>query len=178
MRDVERVFAQLLTAATGSREPREKFTANLREAQALDPDDVSLRAHNLRGTTLYHRDWLALNEERNRMRWAWHTWFKDYDLLLCPVYPLAPHPHSDESTATRVYRVNGKPASHFNLLFWAGLTGVAYLPSTSAPAGFTKDGLPVGVQIVGPHLGDRSTIHFASLLEKEWQDFVPPKGLE
>jgi amidase len=178
MTDVERVFAQLLSAATGSREPREKFLADLQHAQSLASDDTSLRAHNLRGTTLYHRDWLALNEERNRMRLAWHSWFKDYDLLLCPVYPLAPHPHTDEGTDTRVYRVNGKPASHFNLLFWAGLTGVAYLPSTAAPAGFTKDGLPVGVQIVGPHFGDRTTIHFASLLEREWQDFVPPKGFE
>ncbi len=121
MKDVERVFAQLLSAATGSREPRENFLANLKETQRLDDADNSLRAHNLRGTTLYHRDWLALNEERNRMRHAWHAWFKDYDLLLCPVYPLAPHAHSDEGTDTRVYRVNGKPASHFNLLFWAGL---------------------------------------------------------
>ncbi len=54
MKDVERVFAQLLSAATGSREPREKFLADLKAAQSLDPSDMSLRANNLRGTTLYH----------------------------------------------------------------------------------------------------------------------------
>jgi amidase len=178
MKEVERVFAQLLSAATGSREPREKFLADLKTAQALDANDHSLSAHTLRGSTLHHRDWLTLHEERTRMRLAWHEWFKDYDLLLCPVYPLAPHKHTDESTATRVYDVNGKKVMHGNLLFWAGLTGVAYLPATAAPAGFTPAGLPVGVQIVGPHFGDRSTIHFARLLEQEWQGFVAPKGFE
>jgi amidase len=176
MRDAERVFAQLLAAATGSREPREKFEANLAKARTLDAADRSLQAHSLRGGTLHHRDWQALNEERTRMRFAWHDWFRQYDLLLCPVYPLAPHKHMDESTDTRVYDIHGRKAIHGNLLFWAGLTGVAYLPATAAPAGFTREGLPVGVQIVGPHFGDRTTIHFAKLLEKEWQAFVPPKG--
>ena len=175
-KDVRRIFAQLLAAATGSREPRDKFEADLRKAQALAPNDDSLRAHTLRGSTLFHRDWIALNEERTRLRHAWHAWFKDYDLLLCPVYPLAPHPHTDEGTDTRVYRVNGREASHGDLLFWAGLTGVAYLPATAAPAGFTRSGLPVGVQIVGPQFGDRTTIAFARLLEDEWQGFVPPPG--
>jgi amidase len=178
MKDVERVFAQLLSAATGSREPREKFLANLEKLKSLDPADASLSAHTLRGGTLYHRDWLALHEERSRMRMAWHTWFKEYDLLLAPVFPLAPFKHNDESTETRTYEFDGKTAKHGNLLFWAGLTGVAYLPSTAAPAGFTAEGLPVGVQIVGPHFGDRSTIHFARLLEQEWQGFVPPPGFE
>jgi amidase len=177
-RDAERVFAQLLAAATGSREPRERFEANLKAAAALDPNDTSLRAQTLRGGTLYHRDWLALNEERTRMRQAWHEWFRDYDLLLCPVFPLAPHKHTDESTDTRVYRFDGKEARHGNMLFWAGLTGVVYLPSTAAPAGFTRSGLPVGVQIVGPHFGDRTTIAFAKMLEAEWQGFVAPKGFE
>lgn len=175
---VRRVFAQLLAAVFGSREPDEKFRENLERAKALGSDDDSLHAHTLRGITLFHRDWIALNEERARMRYAWHEWFKEYDLLLCPVYPLAPHGHFEEHINKRVYRVNGKPVAHGDLLFWAGLTGVAYLPSTAAPAGFTASGLPVGVQIVGPHFGDRTTIAFAQLLEKEWQPFVPPKGYE
>jgi amidase len=178
MRDVERIFAYLLSAAMGGREPQERFEANLKAAAELDAGDQSLRAHWLRGATAHHRDWLGVNEERSRLRFAWHEWFEDYDLLLCPVYPLAPHKHTDESVETRTYTINGKTAKHANVLFWAGLTGVALLPSTAAPAGFTKSGLPVGVQIVGPHFGDRITIGFAKLLEQEWQGFVPPKGFD
>jgi amidase len=178
MRDVERIFAQLLAAASGSREPVEKFRVNLKAAASLDANDQSLGAHVLRGATAYHRDWIILNEERQRLRYAWHEWFKEYDLFLCPVYPLAAHEHMDESTDTRVYRIKGREFHHRNLLFWAGLTGVAYLPASAAPAGFTKSGLPVGMQIVGPHFGDRTTIAFAKLLEQEWQAFVAPKGFE
>lgn len=175
-REIERIFATLLGAATGARQPREQFEAQMKAKAALAAGDNSLDAHTLRGQTLHHRDWLALNEERARLRLAWHEWFKDYDLLLCPVFPLAPHKHSSVPSDARTYQVNGKEVRHGKLLFWAGLTGVAYLPATAAPAGFTQEGLPVGVQIVGPHFGDRTTIEFAKLLEKEWQDFVPPEG--
>jgi amidase len=44
-----------------------------------------------------------------------------------------------------------------------------------APVGFV-DGLPVGVQIVGPQFGDLSTIAFARMLEREYHGFVAPKG--
>ena len=178
MRDVERIFAFLLSGAMGGREPKEKFVANLKAAASLDASDQSLGAHWLRGATAYHREWLGANEERTRLRFAWHEWFKDYDLMLLPVFPLAPHKHTDEPVETRTYTINGKTMKHANVLFWAGLTGVAYLPATAAPAGFTKSGLPVGVQIVGPHFGDRQTIAFAKMLEQEWQGFVPPKGFE
>jgi amidase len=61
-----------------------------------------------------------------------------------------------------------------NDLFWAGFPGLAYLPATVAPAGLTRKGLPVGVQIVGPQYGDRSCIAFAQLLEAAYRSFVLP----
>jgi amidase len=45
-----------------------------------------------------------------------------------------------------------------------------------APIGVAKSGLPIGVQIVGPLYGDRTTIRVAGLLEKAWRGFVPPDG--
>jgi amidase len=174
---VDRLFALLLAAATGGREPDAQFQEKLKTTKTLDASDDSHAARMLRGATLYHRDWQALNEERTRLRWKWHEWFKTYDVMLLPVFPLAPFPHvHDVPSDVRTYQVNGRTVTHAHLLFWAGLTGVAYLPATAAPAGFTKSGLPVGVQIVGPHYGDRTTIHFAKLLEQEFQGFVAPKG--
>lgn len=177
MAHVQRVFALMLGAAISFRLTDAKFAESLSAARKLDAADDSPRARVLRGTTLLHRDWLALNEERTRLRWAWHDYFKEYDLLLCPAYPVAAHPHMhDVPPEQRIYRVNGKELTHPHMLFWAGLTGLAYLPATAAPAGFTPSGLPVGVQIVGPHFGDRTTIAFARLLEQAYQGFVPPPG--
>ncbi len=56
------------------------------------------------------------------------------------------------------------------------MTRVSYLPATVAPVGLAKNGLPVGVQIVGPYLEDRTTIHFAGLIEEMNGEFQIPPG--
>jgi amidase len=55
----------------------------------------------------------------------------------------------------------------------ATLTGC---PATTAPAGLSKGGLPVGLQIVGPYLEDATPISFAQLLAREIGGFQPPQG--
>jgi amidase len=179
MARVHEVFLLMLRGATAHGQSDAQFAENLKAARALDPSDQSARARHLRGNTLYHRDWLALHEERTRMRWTWHEFFKDYDLLLCPIMTIPAFPHiHNVPPLERTYIINGKPRTHSDQLFWSGYSGLAYLPATVAPIGFTPQGLPVGVQIVGPHFGDRTTIHFAKLLETEYQGFVPPPGFE
>ena len=54
------------------------------------------------------------------------------------------------------------------------LTG---LPATAAPIGRSESGLPIGVQIIGGYLEDRTTMAFAGLIEHEFGGFVPPPGL-
>jgi amidase len=49
-----------------------------------------------------------------------------------------------------------------------------HLPATVAPVGRTTDGLPVGVQILGPYLEDHTTIEFARLLGDVIGGFSPP----
>jgi amidase len=41
----------------------------------------------------------------------------------------------------------------------------------------TDTGLPVGVQVIGPFLEDRTTLAFARLIEREVGGFVPPSAL-
>ena len=49
------------------------------------------------------------------------------------------------------------------------------LPSTAIPTGFAPDGLPVGMQIVGPWLEDPTPLKLAELIEREFGGLVPPK---
>ena len=49
-------------------------------------------------------------------------------------------------------------------------------PATVAPAGKTPQGLPVGIQILGPYLEDATPIRLAGLLAKEHGGFTPPPG--
>jgi amidase len=57
-----------------------------------------------------------------------------------------------------------------------GNVGIPAGYPTSAPVGITPDGLPVDVQIIGPHLGDETTIRFAELLADVRGGFEKPPG--
>jgi amidase len=174
-REAQRAYIHLLRAATSGRQTQEEFDKNLVAARGLGAGDESYYARMLRGNTSSHRDWLAANETRHKMRWKWAEFFKEYDLLLCPAAASAAFPHDQQGERwERTIQVNGHRVPATDQLLWAGYSGMAYLPSTVAPAGFTKAGLPVGVQIIGPQYADRACIQMARLLEREYQGFVPP----
>ena len=172
-----RIYIRLLRAATSARQSDAEFEKNLATSRTLPPDDESYYARALRAGVLHHRDWLAANEARHRMRLAWAEFFSKYDLLLCPVAPTPALPHDQQGERhERTFVINGARRPVTDHLFWAGYSGASYLPSTAAPCGFTPAGLPVGVQIVGPQYGDLTCLGFATLLEREFQAFVPPSG--
>ena len=176
-REAHRNYIQLLRAATSGRVSREMFDKNLEEGKSLDPRDESYRAQAIRAQAMAHKDWLAFNEARHKMRLAWGEFFRDYDLLLCPVATTAAFRHNQQGERwERMIQVNGKPQPSTTQMFWAGYSCNFYLPATVAPVGLTPDGLPVGIQIVGPQYGDHTCIAFARLLEREFQGFVPPPG--
>lgn len=173
--EANRVYIMLLRAATSGRLPQDQFDKTIAAAKRLSTGDESYVARMTRANVMHHRSWLALNNERHKMRLAWAEFFKDWDVMLCPAAASAavPHDHAGERHE-RMITVNGKRVPTTDQLFWAGYSGLAYLPSTVAPAGLTPKGLPVGVQIIGPQYGDRTTIHVASLLERGYQGFLPP----
>jgi len=169
------VYLRLLRSATSARMPDEEFKQTSAMVASLPADDKSTFNQMARGAVMSHRDWLRLNERRHRMRLAWNAFFDDYDLMLCPVAATAAFPHDQLTPRNdRTIVVNNKKVPVLDQIFWAGYTGVAYLPSTSAPIGQTRDGLPIGVQIVGRQYDDYACIQFAKLLEKEYRGFVPP----
>jgi len=176
-REAFSVYVKLLRAATSDRQSDADFEKNVGIARGLAPDDESYYARATRAAIASHRDWLAANEARYRMRQAWAEFFTKYDLLLCPAAGTAAFPHDQKGERhDRTLVVNGKRVPVTDHLFWAGYTGVSFLPSSAAPCGFTPSRLPVGVQIVGPQYGDLTCLAFARLLEREFQPFVPPPG--
>jgi amidase len=177
--EAARVYITLLRAATAGRQTDEEFRRNQDIARALESSDDSYFARMTRANTLSHRDWLAANESRHQMRLKWAEFFQEYDLLLCPAAASVAPPHDHEGERhTRTIVVNDRRVPTTDQLFWAGYSCLVYLPATVAPIGLTPQGLPVGVQIVGPQYGDRTCIAFAQLLEREYYGFVSPPGYE
>jgi amidase len=171
-----RTYLTLLFAVVTSREPKEMFEEARQKVDSLAADDFSMHAITTRARVLHHRDWLAANEARTRLRWAWHRFFRDWDVLIMPVSttPAFPHDHHPVQT-DRVLQVNGRERPYLDNLFWAGLATAAYLPATAAPVG-RSGGLPVGLQIVGAEGNDRTTIEFARLLAERIGGYEPPPG--
>jgi amidase len=173
------IYMQLLHAALAARQPDSAYADTLARANALSDDDGRPGSMLLRAQTMRHRDWIRLNERRAAMRWAWADFFDRYDVLLCPVAAVPAFPHDEsEDMGSRTLTVNGQSVPYFDQLFWAGMTGVSYLPGTMYPAGPASDGLPVGVQIVGPEMGDRKTIAVARILENIMGGFQQPPGFD
>ena len=71
--------------------------------------------------------------------------------------------------------VDGARLPRDRCFIWAGPASTCGLPATSVPIDRSATGLPIGVQIIGPYLEDRTPIAFAELLEREFGGFVPPR---
>jgi amidase len=99
-------------------------------------------------------------------------------VLLTPIAatPAFEHDHNPDRDG-RKRRVNGALVAYTDQLFWAGLATASYLPATAAPSGFAGH-LPVGLQILGPEGGHRTTILFAGHLAQEIGGFVAPPAYE
>jgi amidase len=128
-------------------------------------------------STSLHREWLAANEKRAQLRARMADFFRDVDALLMPVavVPAIPHDHN-EPLASREIRIDDRTRPYLDLFGWVGLATVAYLPATVVPVGLTAQGLPVGLQIVGPYLEDHTTLEVARHVERLLGGFVSSPG--
>jgi amidase len=177
MREAMDLYITLLRAATSRRQSDEEFAANAERVRAFAPDDHGYLSTMMRAYVMPHRAWLFANERRHQIRLLWDAFFEEWDVLLCPAAASAAFPHDQVGDRhERTIEVNGKRVPTTDQLFWAGLSGGFYLPSTVAPIGLTPGGLPVGVQIIARQFGDRTSLRFAELLERDYYAFVPPPG--
>lgn len=124
-----------------------------------------------------HAAWLRLQDRRQDLRERWAAWFADTDVLLLPTYPVPAFPHDTGGPLEdRVHDVDGRLVTHFDCARWLGYAGLVDLPVATVPVGRSREGLPVGVQIVGRFLADRTVLAAAAALEAAMGGFVAPPG--
>ncbi|QFU84126.1 amidase [Natronorubrum aibiense] len=97
--------------------------------------------------------------------------FDEHDLLVTPTLAVPPI-RNDELGPTEIEGVETDPIIGWLLTVVFNLTGN---PAASVPAGLTDEGLPVGMQVVGPHLGDEQVIAASAAYEEvnPWFDEYP-----
>lgn len=152
-------FIALLQSALAGGVPRDTI-----EQYAAATEDTPV-ARTKRLFAMRHREWLSYNERRLQMRKKWEEFFTKWDAILLPVMPCAaiPHDHA-EPQAGRIAWVGGEQRPYWDLITWMAPAGACYLPVTVVPVGCLADGLPIGIQIIGPYLEDRTTLDLAKHL--------------
>jgi aspartyl-tRNA(Asn)/glutamyl-tRNA(Gln) amidotransferase subunit A len=125
----------------------------LKQAQAID-------------IVSYIRD----RHELDRVRKSITQVFSDVDLLLTPTTPVPPITIDEALGMT-----TPPPAGEL----WLRNTrpfNVYGLPTISIPCGFTRAGLPIGLQIAGPHFEESAVLAFANAFEQatSWHKRTPP----
>lgn len=167
-------YNDLLLAVMTSRHSQEEYE---RLQDKLNNSGYN-EEHNtqLRRQLASYRDYALSNEARTKSRWAWHEFFKSWDVVIMPVMPTPAFEHDHRPYHERTLQVDNETRSYGEGVFWSGHAINNYLPSTVVPTGAVGEGLPIGVQIMGPEYSDLKTIGFARLLEAAGFRFVPPPG--
>lgn len=173
--EASRLYMRMLMGFLGAFFPPDVLAGARAGAAQLSPNDKSLAAERLRGMTSSHQTWVLDEGARASLRAQWRQLFKTFDAVICPIMPTPayPHDHSPEQEKRRI-KIDGEDHIYPDQLAWPGIATLTGLPATAIPLGLSKDGLPVGVQIIGPFLEDRTPLKLAELIEREFGGFVPP----
>lgn len=140
------------------------FVANFGELFAEHPDSFkpSLVDNIRAGEPLTGVDIARAYKQRTVLSQRMAQFFETYEALIMPVSQVAPFPADQEYPADINGQVQETYLDWMRSAYFISITGC---PAISLPAGFTKDGLPVGVQIVGPPNSDRRLLEIAKAFE-------------
>ena len=111
-----------------------------------------------RSVTDFADDYAILAETTHAVR----TIIADYGFLIMPTVPNTAFAHAD-----------AEPAAQADFTCLANIAG---LPSISIPAGWSADGLPIGVQLVGPAGAEAALFALARHLDTQLNAYRAPKG--
>jgi len=118
------------------------------------------------GQVVETKTYIDRRRELDEMRRAAAALFAHVDLFVTPAVPLLPVPLADardDDAGVALFARNARPFNAYGL------------PAVSMPCGFARDGLPIGLQIVGPPWGEESVFRFARAFEEatDWQTRRP-----
>ncbi len=177
MRDYHRTYASIMSAMSSTGRPREECH---REAEAIRRNtDDSYYLALADGLEASASDYIIWFGRREYYRTAFRAFFEQWDVLLTPVNVVNAFPHTDAPKSERRLDVNGEAVDYeARQTVYPSLGNLSGHPATAFPVGLTRSGLPIGLQAVSPYLEDRTPIHFAALVAREFGGFRRPPGYD
>ncbi|RBY96909.1 amidase [Blastococcus sp. TF02-8] len=141
------------------------FDATFSDLVRRDPGQVkeTIRWNAARGARLTGRDLARAEQQHTRLFERVVEFFGHFDVLLCPTTQVLPFPVQLEYPT----EIAGEPQEDY--LAWmrsCTLLSPTGCPALSVPGGFTPDGLPVGLQVVGAPRADRRVLEVGHAFER------------
>ncbi len=103
------------------------------------------------------------------------AWFQSFDWIATPVTTVSSVPANAKGEAPLV--INGKAVGELRaaLAPYLNVFNLTGHPAISVPAGFTRAGVPVGIQLIGPLYADTDLLRLAKLIEdaQPWANRIP-----
>ncbi|MGI9170584.1 MAG: amidase family protein, partial [Caulobacteraceae bacterium] len=112
--------------------------------------------------------WMDALDAQLAVERQWAALFEVFDVVIAPTFGVVAFQHDEKDFNSRIHVIDGIDTPYGAQVAWPGMATLAGLPATAVPRGKTKAGLPIGLQVIGPHLEDRTTIAFAGLVEREF----------
>jgi len=166
--DPEPIFTTIILAETAAA----LIDAMGEWGEKIDPPLARLVEY---GKDISATDYVKATFQRKEFWEKVYDFFKKYDLLLTPTLAVPPFP-IEEGMGPVV--IDGKDVS---ILDWMPFTypfNLTGQPAASVPCGWTREGLPVGLQIVGQRFDDVTVLKAATAFEEAspWAQKRPPIG--
>jgi amidase len=169
------LYLSLFAVLTGSGAPETARRARAEQERVGDPGFDAAFARGLEASAA---DYLGWQLQRQVHRAAYRAFFREWDVVLTPAFGVPAFPHTDAPWQDRAHEVAGSRVAYCLQHAYPALATLSGQPATAFPAGLTRDGLPVGLQAIGPYLEDTSTIRFVALVEQEFGGFRRPPGYD
>ncbi len=113
---------------------------------------------------LHHRDQAIL---------AWEQFFEQWDVLLCPVSMVTAFPHCE---AGATLQVNGQQVEYWSISAHCSVFNYTGHPAVVLPYKLDRDGLPIGIQLVGKRWNESRLLAIAQVLTQVTGAFQQPPG--
>ncbi|MBY9003220.1 MAG: amidase [Candidatus Lokiarchaeota archaeon] len=114
-------------------------------------------------------------EQRKLVYEVMYQYFKDYDVLITPTTPCPAFKPGWLESGTTFPTVGKKALSTISWMAYTFPFNMTGLPAASIPSGWTKSGLPIGMQIVGRRYDEKTVLQVSKAFEEvaPWQDKKP-----
>lgn len=165
-------YLRILNLMTSQPDPRDQREAR---ANALRSSDDPFGEAMADGLIQDAHAYMQTVGRRQMAQYQWREYFKSVDVIVAPITLDSAFPHQTAPTmAERTLIIDNTPRPYMQNILYPSLAIFTGLPSTTIPAGLDDKGLPIGLQIIGPYLEDRTTLKFAELVEEAWCQFQAP----